>query len=114
MKRLKWLLGMLSVTILCGVLFQWRVAARLRSEADGFRSTTNNAPTHEEGDLPGTESDEQKNRMRDSNRDLLKLRNEARQLREQLRELASVRAANERLRTSLASGAGAQAQLSTP
>jgi len=114
MKIVKSILGISSVLLLCGALFQWRLAAGLRAEAERVRSD-NNEPLEMTAPAPGSNSaTEQKERLRESGKGLLKLRNEARQLREQLKELVSIRATNERLVQALASGAPSPAQVPVP
>src|ERR1051325_7901120 len=97
MKAVKWILGITSMLLLCGALFQWRVAAGLRAETERLRSGTNGASEITGRGSAASSAAEEKERLRESAKGLLKLRNEARQLRDQLKELASIRATNERL-----------------
>ena len=97
MKTLLWLIVLVAVAVSVAVLLQWRTVAGLRSENAALQSAiispagTQSAPDH------GFASNEEVSQLRRENQDLPRLRNQARELRSQLTELAAAREENERL-----------------
>ena len=96
MKLLNWILGLGSSAALVMVILQYRTVAGLRAESVHLVVATNVviAPNSKPNEPEATELA----RLREENRDLLKLRNEAQQLRQQLKESASIQLQNEQLR----------------
>lgn len=111
MKTTKWILLILSLAVLGAAIVQWQAASGLHSLNQGL--LTDQTDAVEVPKLSQTEQEELA-RLQEENRDLLKLRNEVRQLRDQTKTLGGVRAENKRLREATAGDGAGSAKLPSP
>jgi len=98
---LRSILGVGAAVALAMVLFKQSTVARLREEQAGLAGSGDEVSrlTHENSELQAAHGGgDESAKLREGNRDLPKLRNEARQLRRKLDELNALKAENERLR----------------
>ncbi|MDB6035463.1 MAG: hypothetical protein JWM16_5801 [Verrucomicrobiales bacterium] len=98
MRMIKWILLITSFVVLGAALLQWQRAAGLNVLNEKLRADS----TESTEAAPDTRSsEEEKARLKEEARDLLKLRNEVTQLRKQAKDLPGLRAENERLQKAI-------------
>jgi hypothetical protein len=98
MRTTKWILLVTSFVVLGAALLQWQRASGLNVLNEKLRANS----TEETVAAPDTRSsEEEKSRLKEEARDLLKLRNEVSQMRKQAKDLSGLRAENERLQKAI-------------
>jgi hypothetical protein len=111
MKTVKWILLITSFLVLGAALLQWQRASGLNVLNEKLRDDS----TDRTATAPNTRSnEEEKSRLKEEAQDLLKLRNEVRQLRSQAKDLPGLHAENERLQKAMHGISPTPAPVPTP